>query len=374
MSSGRRILFIIPSLVSGGAERVAANLANHWATQGWEVGILTFARRQLDSYDLHPSITRMELGLAQTGGSLPSVLWKNLRRVRGVRQHLRQYRPEIALSIMNEANVLLALSAWGLPGVRAIGSEHTFPPQVPLGRLREAMRRHLYSRLEAVVGLTRESAGWLEAHTKTRRVPVIPNAVLWPMPEQPPRIEPRDVAADGRKLLLAVGRLSTEKNCGALLETFSSLAGDHPDWDMVFIGEGPDRAGLQARVRAYGLEGRVFLPGRAGNVAAWYQRAELYAMTSRFEGFPNSLVEAMAHGLPAVSFDCDTGPRDIIRDRVDGLLVPPGDLPALRAALDRLMGDRSLRCQYAARAVEARERFSIQRIARMWENLFREVS
>jgi glycosyltransferase involved in cell wall biosynthesis len=96
-------------------------------------------------------------------------------------------------------------------------------------------------------------------------------------------------------------------------------------------------------------------------------------MSSRFEGFPNTLAEAMAHGLPAVSFDCDTGPRDIIRHEVDGLLVPPGDLDALTEALARLMADDALRQQYAARAVEVRQRFSMERVAGMWETLFEEL-
>jgi glycosyltransferase involved in cell wall biosynthesis len=97
-------------------------------------------------------------------------------------------------------------------------------------------------------------------------------------------------------------------------------------------------------------------------------------MSSRFEGFPNTLVEALAHGLPAVSFDCDTGPRDIIRHEVDGLLVPLGDVAALTAALERVISDVNLRLRLATRAVETRERFSIERIAGMWEALFEELS
>jgi glycosyltransferase involved in cell wall biosynthesis len=96
-------------------------------------------------------------------------------------------------------------------------------------------------------------------------------------------------------------------------------------------------------------------------------------MSSRYEGFGNTLAEALVHGLPAVSFDCDTGPRDIIRHEIDGLLVPPEDVASLAAALDRLMGNSDLRGRFAARAVEARERFSIERISGKWEQLFDEI-
>jgi glycosyltransferase involved in cell wall biosynthesis len=368
-----RILFIIPSLCNGGAERVTANLANHWAAKGWEITIITFAPRDLDFYELHASITRLELNLADLGGNVAGIFWKNLRRVRALRHFLRENVPDVALSMMSEANVLLALSAWRLPAVCAIGSERTFAPLSSLGLIRETLRRYSFGQLAAVVALTQECAAWIKAHTTARRVVVIPNPVLWPMPEHAPRIAPTSLFSTERKLLLAVGRLSTEKNFGVLVDVFSLLAQDHRGWDLVFIGEGPERAALEAKVHAAGLEGRVSLPGRVGNVGAWYERADIYVLTSLFEGFPNSLAEALAHGLPAVSFDCDTGPRDIIRHGVDGLLVPPGDADTLRTALDRLMGDEPLRKQYAERAIEARERFSMERIAEMWEKIIMEV-
>jgi glycosyltransferase involved in cell wall biosynthesis len=238
----------------------------------------------------------------------------------------------------------------------------------------ERLRRHLYSHLAAVTVLTGESAVWLKAHTYARRVPIIPNAVVWPLPIQSPRLDPVSVGIPGRKRLLAVGRLVSQKGFDWLITAFAMLAERYPSWELVILGEGPLRPALQAQVDAADLQQRVFLPGRVGNVGQWYEYADLYVMSSRFEGFPNTLVEALAHGLPAVSFDCDTGPRDIIRHEVDGLLVPLGDVAALTADLERVMGDVNLRLRLATRAVEARERFSMERIAGMWEALFKELS
>jgi glycosyltransferase involved in cell wall biosynthesis len=119
-----------------------------------------------------------------------------------------------------------------------------------------------------------------------------------------------------------------------------------------------------------GLVQRVAMPGMAGNVAYWYGQADLFALTSLSEGFPNVLAEAMAHGVPAVSVDCNTGPRDIIRHGIDGLLVPPDDIAALSEALSRVMGDAALRGQLAINATQARERFSVEKIGQMWETLF----
>jgi glycosyltransferase involved in cell wall biosynthesis len=369
-----KLLFFIHSLSGGGAERVSANLANHWAGRGWDVAVVTLAPQSGYLYELHSAVRRISLGMAGDSRNALIGLWQNLRRILALRRVLRQIEPDIALGLMTTANVMLALATWGLPHVRVIGSERIHPPQWPLDFPWEELRRRTYGRLAAVTALTGKSADWLRAHTGARRVPVIPNAALWPLPEQVPKVSPNSVSASGRQLLLTVGRLDAQKGFDLLVEAFATLAHKHPDWDLVILGEGPQGSALQSRAKVAGLEKRVFLPGRAGNVGEWYKRADLYAMSSRFEGFPNTLVEAMAHGLPAVSFDCDTGPRDIIRHEVDGLLVPPGDVAGLTAALDRLMSDAALRQRFARRAVEARDRFSMARIAGMWEELFAEVT
>jgi glycosyltransferase involved in cell wall biosynthesis len=366
-----RLLIYIHSLENGGAERVVSNLANHWVSIGWDITLVTVAPQAKDFYALDPAVRRISLDLTGSSRNVFAGFWRTARRAQALRRILRDLRPDVALSAMHTANVILALAARGLPGVRTIGSEHNFPPKAPMGIIWETMRRHAYGRLAAVVALTQECAGWLSVHSHARRIPVIPNPVTWPLSNHAPHSAPAAFCPAGRRVLLGVGRLSMEKNFGALIEVFSRLAPRHPDWDLVILGEGPMRDALQSQVQAAGLEGRIFLPGSVGNVGDWYERAALYAMSSHFEGFPNTLVEAMAYGLPAVSFDCDTGPRDIIRHDVDGFLVAPGDTSGMEGALDKLMADEQLRQAFALRAIEARERFSMKKISSMWENLFR---
>lgn len=365
-----KLLIYVHSLENGGAERVVANLANHWASIGWDITILTVAARTTDFYALDPAIRRICLDMRGGSEDVLSGALRTARRVHALRGWLRDLRPDVALGAMQTASVILALAAWGMPGVRTLGSEHTYPPMAPLGLARESLRRFAYGGLGAVVALTQESAWWLETNTQARSAPVIPNPVSWPLAEQEPRLDPASACTPGRRILLGVGRLSEEKDFDVLVDVFGRLSARHPTWDLVILGDGPLRTALGAQVADAGLANRVFLPGRVGNIGAWYARADLYAMSSRFEGFPNTLVEAMACGLPAVSFDCDTGPRDIIRHGVDGYLVKPGDTHGLKDALDRLMDDDQLRARLAGRALEVRERFSMERIAAMWLDLF----
>ncbi|RYH64479.1 MAG: glycosyltransferase, partial [Alcaligenaceae bacterium] len=259
------LLIFIHSLHSGGAERVAVNLANHWVQKGWRVTVVTLTRSAQDFYQLDHGAQRIALDLAGHSTSTLAAVRNNLLRVRALRQVLKQVQPDVALAMMSTANILLALAAIGLPGVAAVGSERTYPPRIPLGRVWEPLRAHLYGRLRAVVALTEESATWLHGHTKSRHITVIPNAVAWPLPDQSPFLN-APVRIAGQLTLLAVGRLSEEKGFAELVKVFQRLAPDFANWQLIILGDGPGRIGLQAQIAAAGLSAQVKLSGRAGNV------------------------------------------------------------------------------------------------------------
>lgn len=362
------------SLAGGGAERAVATLANYWAGRRWGVMVATLAPVADDFYRLDPRVERIAFDLGRPSTGVFDALCQNARRVGALRRVLAEARPDVALSMMSTPNVLLAFASRGMPGLLAVGAERCYPPYAPLGRVWSSLRRRMYGRLSALVAQTADGAQWLGANSSARRIAVIPNAAPWPLPVQAPTIAPALHCGVGRRILLAVGRLDGVKNFSLLVQVFARLAARHAGWDLVILGEGIERAALERAVRDNGLAQRVRLPGMAGNVGQWYGRAELFVMSSRSEGFPNALAEALAHGLPAVSFDCRTGPRDIIRHGVDGLLAAPDDADALADALDRVMGDSRLRARLAARAGAARQRFSLDRVAGMWEALFSELT
>jgi glycosyltransferase involved in cell wall biosynthesis len=369
-----RLLIYLHSLKAGGAERVTANLANYWIRQGWQVAIATVESVEHDFYHLDPAIERIAFNLQKSNQGLQQTVTRNVARIGMLRKAIRDLQPDAVMAMMADANIILALACRGFPHLCAVGSERSYPGKIVPSFFWRTLRRFCYRGLDAVVALTPECADWIMRNTFAITVAVIPNPAVWPLEAQAPYIAPETVCRPGRKVLLGVGRLSEEKDFSALIKVFSKLAGCHPDWDLVIVGGGPEHKRLSGQVKDLSLSERVFLPGVVGNLGEWYGRSDLYVMTSWYEGFPNALAEALAHGLPAISFDCDTGPRDIISNELDGLLITPGGMGALQLALDRIMGENALRLRYAERSVEARERFSIERVAGLWEALFRKKS
>jgi len=368
----KKIVLLVSSMNAGGAERVAATLSNAWAASGKCVTLLvTYSGRGECFYPLSSGVELRYLA-DETDSRLPRAI-AYVARFLALRRLVRQAQPDVVVSLLTNVNVAAALATRGLR-VPVILCEHTYPPQWAVNRVWRSLRRWSYPLASRVTMLTSEGLDWLNREIPRARGVVMPNPVPYPLPVNKPELSPVAVIQAGRKVLLAVGRMSEEKGFSALIKAFAVAAEHHPEWDLVILGDGPLRAELVQQISAAGLCERVFLPGRAGNVGDWYERADLYVLSSRVEGFPNTLGEAMAYGCAAVSFDCDTGPRDLIRHGQDGLLVPPGDVLALADALLRLMRDDAERARMAAKALEVRDRYSVQRLLEMWDKLFADVS
>jgi glycosyltransferase involved in cell wall biosynthesis len=321
-------------------------------------------------YGVDPSVRVVALGLARESRGIVDAALGNLGRLRAIRAMIRDLRPDVTIGMMTSASVLVALAGLGLPS-RTLGAERNYPGGDPSGRPWMLARKYAYGLLDVVIAQTEGASAWLRTHTYARRFVTIPNAVEWPLPDNEPAISPAAILAPSLKLILAAGRLDPQKGFTHLVEAFGQLRGVGDDWGLVILGDGPERAALESRVRALGLERRVFLPGLAGNMHDWYKRAWLFVLTSLYEGFPNTLLEAMAAGVPVVSFDCDAGPREIIRHGVDGVFVPGGDETALAKSMGALMNDERLRAEMAGHAIAVRERFSKERVLALWDEAFK---
>ncbi|WP_404363723.1 glycosyltransferase family 4 protein [Marinobacter sp.] len=368
MAQSKKILFLVSSMQGGGAERVAALLCNYWVEAGHQVVLMpTFSGRGECLYPLDERV-RLEY-LADRVGSKSKARWNGVRRLLALRLVMWEFQPDAVVSFLTHVNVAALIAASGL-SFPVVVSERTNPALFQLSRFWTFGRRLLYRRASSVVVQTSLVGEWVTANCPGARIEVIPNPVVFPLPAGEPRLSPETLVGEDRSLLLAVGRLGPEKGFDRLLDAFQRVAREYPAWDLAILGEGPERAALEKQITDLGLAGRVHLPGRAGNLGDWYDRADVYVLSSHFEGFPNTLVEAMAHGVAAVSMDCATGPADIITPGRDGLLVPPETGAAgLAKALSSLMADPELRESMAAEAVDVREHFAIERVARQWNDV-----
>jgi glycosyltransferase involved in cell wall biosynthesis len=360
-----KILFVLHTLTSGGAERVTSVLAKHWVADGHDVTIATMGAGE-DFYVLDPRVKRRRHDLSHPTGSAWQAAAAARRRIAALRALLIDEEPDVAIGMMTSWSVELALAARGLP-VTTIGSERIHPPTIRLGRAWELLRRYGYGLLNHVVAQTEPSRRWIEAHTRARDVRVIANPCAEPTDEHPAVLAGLPQHAP---VILGVGRLVPQKRFDLLIEALASDQDALEEWHLVLVGEGPLQAELEQRVAAAGLTGRVHFPGRTPAIGGWYRRADIFALSSDFEGYPNALLEAMARGLAVVATDCETGPADLVEDGVNGLLVPPGDQRALAEALVRLAGDRDLRARLGRAALAVGAAHAPQAIAKKWEALF----
>lgn len=349
----------------GGAERVVALLANAWASRGDQVTLMpTYSGRGDCFYELSPDI-RLEF-LADQVSSQKRTPGNRLARLCALRRFVAALRPGVIVSVLSNVNVAAVLASAGLR-IPLIVCERIDPFVMPTPPLLRMARRCTYRFADALIVQTHAVAAKCAASGWTlRRLVVIPN----PVPPWVLDIRRRD-PVERRKRLLSIGRLDEQKQFDLLVRVFADVAGRCADWSLRIVGEGPLHGALQHQITELGVADRVEMPGPTEAVGAELAEADAFVLTSRYEGFPNALLEAMAAGLPCATLDCPSGPREITMDGQVALLVPPDDEPALGQALMRLMSDERLRQDLGNRAqASVLERFSLDRVMAQWDSLF----
>lgn len=352
----------------GGAEYIASILSNYWVRSGHDVYLLaTYSGGGKCIYYLDSKVRLLYLS-DFIGTTRKSILTK-FRRLWILRKLIISYGPDTVISFHAQVNVATILATRAL-GLQTVVSERTYPPAIGIGYQWHLLRRLLYPFASNVVMQTDKGLNWLKNESPSSKVCRIPNPCIFPLPKNEPFLSFEKGLTKDRLVILSAGRLSEEKGFVNAIKAFSEVARTFTRWDFVILGEGPERMNLCNLISRLQLQERIYLPGRAGNLDDWYDRADVYLMSSRYEGFPNSLMEAMSYGLPVVSFDCDTGPRDLIRDGLNGFLVPPAEgYKGLSKKLELLLCDSDLRQNIGKQAKFVRKKFSLANISRQWERV-----
>lgn len=342
-------------------------MANYWAAKGWPITIVTFSgNSEAPFYELNPSVARKPLGLMTAAANPIHGVVNNLRRAWTIRRAVKESMADAVISFMDRTNIVTLLATLGM-GVPVVISERIDPTMQPLGGAWSMLRNWSYGLANCIVVQTARAGSFFPRRllTVTR---VIPNPVL----ASPNRGVICDLKV-ANPVIVGMGRLEPQKGFDLLLQAFAPLKDKYPEWNLIVLGEGALRRDLEVMARGLGLTGRVTFAGRIKNPDVILRQGDIFVLSSRYEGFPNALTEAMAVGLPVISFDCRSGPREIIEDGTNGLLVPPEDVQALTGAMERLMKDREERVRLGKRAMDITERFGIERVLGMWEALLKEL-
>lgn len=350
---------------TGGAERVAATLCNAWALRGDDVTLVaTYSGRGECHYALADGVRLIYL--ADLVAGRPHRILGYSARLRALRRFIRGQTPDIVISFLTNVNIMAILATRG-SGIPLIISERNDPKaSTNFPAYMRWLCRVLYPMANTVVVQTESIADAMRTLApRVEHIEIVPNPVPEPLFDTQPVPSP-----NGRRRLLAMGRLSPQKQMDHLISVFAELAAEHPDVDLWIWGEGRLRPNLEHQAREAGLEDRIFLPGRTDTPWTEMVRGEMLILTSAYEGFPNVMLEAMALGLPCIAYDCNSGPRDLSENGRTAQLVPPNDKERLREVITILLKDPALRDQLGDAAAESvRRRYRIDTILAEWDRL-----
>jgi GalNAc-alpha-(1->4)-GalNAc-alpha-(1->3)-diNAcBac-PP-undecaprenol alpha-1,4-N-acetyl-D-galactosaminyltransferase len=360
-----KITLIISSLEVGGVERAMSIIANYWAARYWQITLLSFDDGSAPPfYDLDKRIEYRSLGIKNRGGFSLATLSYNLCQIRVLKKAIKASRPDLIVSFVNTTNIKTLLACWRLR-VPTIVCEHVYPAFGGLSKFGQFLQQRLYRRAALITVQTHSGLSFFPPECGYSTM-VMPNPIAVPAADQM-----ESFSKD--RHLLAVGKLIPQKGFDLAIKAFAQVCDDRPEWMLTIVGEGEMRGELEDLCAQLGLEDRVDLPGVVKNIDAYLRNADVFVLSSRFEGFPVTLCEAMACGVPVIATDCLSGPREIVHNGTDGLLVVSENVDALAVGIDISMSDPVKRQYFSHHAPKVLDRFGVELVMAMWDAAIRQV-
>jgi len=372
-----RITIVIAGLGGGGAERITVNLANAWATRGYQPTILTISQHSRPSaYTIDAAVILRDIGWRRvaTDDELNAFvvdpilhglqsngcneLITDLTLLALLRNAILDTAPDVVISLIDQTNVrvLAAVANLNLP---VIVCEVTDARRVLFRGLQRA-RDVFYRQAAAVVAPDPVIAKWFAA--RGARATAIHNPLVAPVALVP-------VNNGSRRRVVTLSRLSIEKRADWLLRAFASIADGFPDWDLEIYGLGPQRNTLEHLAEDLAPPGRIRICGFSKDPYRVLAGADVFVSASWVEGFGNAIWEAMACGVPVIAMEAGPSVRRIVRHGIDGVIVSQNSVGGLAVALERLLHDEVERKNFAARAPEVVSRFSMPAALKQWDEL-----
>lgn len=351
----KKVIFVTVSMRGGGTERVISILANRMIAMEYEVTIVMIAEPTIE-YKLDEKIRTVCVSKA-TGGSLIG----RIKRILNMRREFSQDKSAKIISMGTVANMFTMIASFGLKNPVTI-SERNDPNRLnhrPIKSYEKWLRNVLYKRADKIVLQTPDV---LECFPDTiqKKCVVIPNPVPADMP-MPMQTEERE------KTILTAGRLTEQKNHKMLLEVFAKFSQEFPEYHLNIFGRGELEEKLDQQIRELQMQHKISLRGFSDDLYEELGKGGIYVSTSDWEGISNSLLEALAMGIPTIATDCPMGgSRMCIQDGVNGYMIPVKDEEALLEKLVKLATDKELCSALSENAMKIRESFSESVITKQW--------
>ncbi|MDU8886141.1 glycosyltransferase family 4 protein [Yeosuana sp. MJ-SS3] len=357
----KKIVFIIPSLTSGGAERVVSILAN-MLLEFYDVKIiLLYKNKPFYFLDKGISIKFCKRTYSRKSNFFKSII----NHVYMIKQVFRFTKgQDIIIGFTTTCNVY-AIIASKLIKIPSIISERINPNYSVENKFWNTIRKKIYPKSDMVILQTGSVKDFYKRFINENKLTVIPNPID---PELQNRINVNQIKEN---IILTVGRFTKQKNHEILINAFANIP--HNNWKLLIIGDGEEKQAYKKLIRDLNKEEYIFLVERTTDIHTEYNRAKIFALTSDYEGFPNVLIEAMSFGIPSISSDCPTGPSDIIEHNKNGLLFPVNDQKALETQLIELMNNEELRIILSKNAVNSVSRLNADNIVSQWRTIINKL-
>ncbi len=356
------ITCVIASLGPGGAERVLVTLANRWIELGFNISFITYNDAVDDFYCLDPDINRVQLDLFNN-----TLLFKRLEnkvlRLWILRQAIQKTEPDVVISFIHMTNIMVLLATFGMK-VPVIVSERNDPDKSQPPIRYKRWQKFAYKRAKYLVLQTQQFSP-LFSYIK-EKIRIIANPAPLHLPET-------QITYSREKTVTAVGSLQHQKGFDVLITAFANVAKQHPDWFLNIWGEGPLRAELQELITTLGLTERVFLKGRTKKLFKELTKSGVFVLSSRYEGIPNVMLEALACSCPVIATECNEAVESIITDGENGLTIPPEDVELLSTSIERLITSESERNLFSSRARNSINNLELSSINNLWHELIEVV-
>jgi len=354
LNSSIKVALVLPSNGSGGLERVISELAGYFSTiPEVEVNLICFTRGT--PFFNQPPDVKINMPSFSIE-EIPRMIFIS-RLYFWLRKLLRYLHPDILLTFGGKYNSFVLMAAMGLP-MRTFISDRS-QPSISYGTFLDWLNPILYKKATGIIAQTDIARMTMEKRIGHKNIFVIGN---------PLNIK-NIFNSKKENIILNIGRFIPSKQ-QELLVTYFAKTKNH-NWSLIFLGDGPTLENVKARVISLGLTDKVFFHGTVINVFNFYARSSIFAFTSRSEGFPNVLGEAMAAGLACVSFDCEAGPANLIDNEKSGFLVKENDHEDFICKLGLLMDREDLREAFGQGAREKVKRFSTEQIGKEYMEFFR---